>query len=174
MSRALSLNARRGLDASYDDDVWIVLIEFDHPDMEAPIRLSTDPTERISDEPVIYGTRSSWRGANPVTEHWQFVAAQLELPSDQEDVPAAVRLTIDLFDSSIPALLRSFNTRASANVAMVLRSSLDTPEQQFLGLEVTEGSYGSQISISSSRKPIEEEGAPMDIMGRQRFPGLFR
>ncbi|MBN8189556.1 hypothetical protein JF540_22990 [Salipiger thiooxidans] len=174
MSRALSLNARTSVDAPWDDDYFIVLMEFDHPDLDEPLRFSTDPTERISAEPYILGTRSSWRGANPSTEYWQFVAASLELPSDQEDVPAAVRLTIDLFDASVPTLLRSFTTRASANIAIVMASDPDTPEQQFLGLEVTAGRYGTQISIEASRKPVEEEGAPMDIIGKQRFPGLFR
>ncbi|MAU44818.1 MAG: hypothetical protein CMP09_08355 [Yangia sp.] len=174
MTRSLSLNARKSIDAPYTDDDFVVLMEFTHPDMETPLRLATDPAERVSNEPVIYATRSSWRGADPTTEYWQFVAASLELPSDQEDVPAAVRLTIDLFDASVPTLLRSFTTRASANIAIVMASDPDTPEQQFLGLEVTAGRYGTQISIEASRKPIEEEGVPMDIIGKQRFPGLFR
>lgn len=174
MSRALSLNARTSIDAPYAEDFFIVLIEFDHPDMATPLRFSTDPTERVSDEPLIYGTRSSWRGADPVSDYWQFIAASLELPSDQEDVPAAMSLTIDLFDASLPELLRSFTSRPSANLALAMVSEPDTPEQQFLNLEVITSSYGNQITISASRKPIEEEGAPMDIIGKQRFPGLFR
>ena len=174
MTRAISLNARRSLDAAATEDFFVVLLEITHPNLETPLRLSTDPTERISTEPLVYGTRSSWRGADPVTDHWQFVAAALELPSDQEDVPAAVRITLDLFDATLPALLRSFETRATANIALVMASDPDTLEQQFLGLEVTGGTYGAQVAISASRKPIEEEGAPMDIIGKQRFPGLFR
>ncbi|MBR9837023.1 MAG: hypothetical protein GYB50_03910 [Rhodobacteraceae bacterium] len=168
------MNARRVIDAPHAEDFFVVLMEFDHPDLEVPLRFSTDSSERISIEPLIYGTRSSWRGADPANDYWQFVAAQLELPSDQEDVPAALKLTIDLFDASVPALLRSFKTRATCNMALVMASDPHTPEQQFLGLEVTEGTYGTRIEIAASRKPIEEEGAPMDIMGKRRFPGLFR
>ena len=174
MTRAISLNARTKLDDPWSDDDFAVLFEITHPNLEIPLRLSTLPQQRISTEPLVYGTRSSWRGADPVTDHWQFVAAALELPSDQEDVPAAVRITLDLFDATLPALLRSFETRATANIALVMASDPDTPEQQFLGLEVTGGTYGAQVAISASRKPIEEEGAPMDIIGKQRFPGLFR
>ncbi|WP_226560737.1 hypothetical protein [Salipiger thiooxidans] len=174
MTRSLSLNARKSIDAPYTDDDFVVLMEFTHPDMETPLRLATDPAERVSNEPVIYATRSSWRGADPATEYWQFVSAALELPSDQEDVPAAIRLTIDLLDAGMPELLRSFATRATANFALAMASDPNTPEQQFLGLEVTTASYGSQVIIEASRKPIEEEGVPMDIIGKQRFPGLFR
>jgi hypothetical protein len=174
MSRPLSLTARQNLDASSSDEAWVVLLEFDHKDLEAPLRFSTDPTERISTEPLIYGSRSTWRGADPISDYWQFIAASLEMPSDQEDVPAAVTLTFDLFDARVPTLLRSFTTRATANIAIFTSADLNAPEQQFLGLQVMKGNYGTKIKISSSRQPIEEEGAPMDIIGKQRFPGLFR
>lgn len=174
MSRSLSLNARKAIDAATTDDFFVVLIEFDHADLATPIRLSTDPTERLSDEPLRYGTRASWRGADPETEPFLFVAAGLEMPGDQEDTPAAFQLTIDLFDAEMVNLLRSFTGVATANLALVMASDVETVEQQWLGLQATSSTWGERIVISSSRKPIEEEGVPKDIIGKRRFPGLFR
>ncbi|MCA0851302.1 hypothetical protein [Salipiger thiooxidans] len=174
MSRNLSLNVRKSIDAAYSDEFPIVLIEFNHASLAKPIRLSTDPTERISDDPIRYATRSRWRGADPATEPFLFVAAGLEMPGDQEDAPAAFQITVDLFDAELVKLLRSFNRRATANLALVWSSDPSSPEQQWLGLEATSSKWGAQVVITSSRKPIEEEAAPMDIIGKQRFPGLFR
>ena len=64
--RRLSLNARMMQDEQSSDEIYVVLFKVTHPDLPEPIRLSTDNTERIASEPdVIYGTRSSWGGANP-------------------------------------------------------------------------------------------------------------
>ena len=65
MSRRLSLNARQAQIDPVSPEIDVVLIEIAHPDLDAPLRLSTDNTEMISDEPRIYGTRSTWRGADP-------------------------------------------------------------------------------------------------------------
>lgn len=66
--RRLSLNARMMQDDLVSDQIYVVLIEIDHPELPRPIRLSTDNADRIQADPPIYGTRSSWRGANPITD----------------------------------------------------------------------------------------------------------
>jgi hypothetical protein len=53
--RRISLNRRLSQDEAHDDDVELVLIKISHPDLDEPILLSSDPTERVSIEPVIYG-----------------------------------------------------------------------------------------------------------------------
>lgn len=60
--RRVSLNARLAQDALGSDEIYVALFEINHPDLEKPIRLSTDNTERLSVEPLYYGTRSTWRG----------------------------------------------------------------------------------------------------------------
>ena len=66
--RRISLNARMANNAQASAEIPVVLIEMNHPELEKPIRLSTDNTERLSIDPLYYGTRSPWRGANPVTD----------------------------------------------------------------------------------------------------------
>jgi hypothetical protein len=46
--RVLSLNFRKALYAQESGEVPIFLLTITHPSLAAPIRLSTDPTARIS------------------------------------------------------------------------------------------------------------------------------
>lgn len=174
MSRRVSLNARRAMDAPASADPELVLIEFDHPELDAPLRLSTDATERVSDEPLRYGTRSTWRGADPETEPFLATLVSLELPGDEEDVPAAARFIVFFYDETLPILLQSFSTPATAHLAIVRASQPDVIEQEYLDLLTTGFGVGTAVSLQISRRPIEDELAPMHIMGRDRVPGLFR
>ena len=50
--RRVSLNARLAREAGSTAAIEAALFEITHPDLEAPIRLSTDNTERLSDDPA--------------------------------------------------------------------------------------------------------------------------
>jgi len=73
--RRLSLNAPMMQDDLVSDQIYVVLIEIDHPELPRPIRLSTDNADRIQADPPIYGTRSSWRGANPIADPYLWIVA---------------------------------------------------------------------------------------------------
>lgn len=173
--RRVSLNARTAFDAAKTDEVEIVLIHITHPDLAAPIRLSTDPTERLSSDPLLYGTRSTWLESDPLTEPFLFVLASAEIPGDLEDAPAAATIVLDTIGPDTTALLRSFNDRPHVNLAVVLRSSPDLAEVEFRGMVMlgSEGAVG-EVTLSISRAPIEDETVPMDRFTKDRFPGLFR
>ena len=173
--RRVSLNARTAFDAQTTDEVEIALIMIEHPALDAPVRLSTDPTERLSTDPLMYGTRTAWMGSDPVSEPFMFILASANLPSDLEDAPAAASIIIDNVDSDIAGLLRSFTDRPSVHIAVVLASSPDLIEVEFRGMVMT-GSSGNagEITIEISRAPIEEESVPMDRFTKDRFPGIFR
>lgn len=173
--RRVSLNARRaGQDAS-TAEVEVALFQIEHPLLSDPVRLSTDPTERLADEPLSYGTRSAWLGADPATEPFLFVLASAELPGDQEDAPAAASIILANVSRDLASVLRSFTTRATVHLAVVLASSPDVVEVEYrdLRLVAVEGT-AAEITLRISRAPIEDESVPMDRFTRDRFPGLFR
>lgn len=170
--RRLSLNARMAQDAVASDEIHIVLFEIDHPLLTDPIRLSTDNTERLSDDPLSYGTRSTWRGANPVTEPFLFILADALLPSDLDDAPAAGKIVLVSLDREIVGLLRSFTDPATIHMAVVLASSPDLVEQEWEGLDITDSSWPDDITLTFSREQIEREPFPAGRMSRGRFPGL--
>lgn len=173
--RRLSLNARQAMDDPASSEVEVVLIEITHDELDAPIRLSTDNTERLSADPLYYGTRSSWRGANPITDPYLWVVASVLLPSDQEDTPAGATLVLDNLDWNIAELLRSFRTPAHFAMAVVLASSPDLAEAEWQDLLLTSAEISAgEILLTISREEIELEYFPAGRMTRRQFPGLHR
>jgi hypothetical protein len=173
--RRVSLNARAAFDAAQTDMVEVALLQFEHPSLAEPIRVSTDPTERLSDEPVLYGTRSRWLGADPATEPFLAVLAWAELPGDEEDVPAAARISVEVMDAALVRSLRQITGRATAHLCVVLAGTPDLPELEYLDLRLIGVDYdGGVVTLQITREPIEDEGVPMDRVTKERFPGLFR
>ena len=173
--RRISLNARRGFDAANTAEVDLALFQFEHPALEAPIRLSTDPTERLSVEPLLYGTRSTWLAPSPSAEPFLFALVSAELPGDQEDAPASGALVLENVDNRIAEVLRSFTDRATVHMAVVRSTDPDLVEYQYLGLKLMQaGGDAGEVTLTLSRAPIEDELAPMDRFTKDRFPGLFR
>lgn len=172
--RRVSLNARRAGEDLLSDEVEIALFVIEHPSLDAPIRLSTDPTERLSVDPLIYATRSRLFGANPALDPYLFVLASAELPSDLEDAPAAGSIVLENVDNRIAELLRLFTDRPRVHLAVVLASNLDVPEVEYRDLHMmsADGDAG-EVRIQMSRQPIEDETVPMHRFTKHRFPGLF-
>lgn len=171
--RLVSLNARLAMEAETSDEVALVLFCIEHPDLPAPIRLSTDNTERLSEEPLIYGTRSTWRSADPETEPYLFLLAAALLPSDVEDAPASAQIVLENLDSQMVALLRSFLTPPAVHMAVVLASSPNLVEAEWSGLQLLGADIDAgAITLTLSREEIEGEYWPTGRMTRDRFPGL--
>ena len=99
MSRRLSLNARLAHEDEFSGEIEVMLFVIEHPELDAPIRLSTDNAVRISTDPEIYGTVSSWRGGGPANPYLWVVASAV-LPGDSDDAPAAATLSPQDFSSS--------------------------------------------------------------------------
>lgn len=171
--RRLSLNARLAQDAEGSAEIEVALILIEHPDLEAPIRLSTDNTERLSDDPLMYGTRSSWRGANPVTDPYLWVVASAVLPGDAEDAPATAQIALENLDAEMVELVRAFTDPAQVSLAVVLADSPDVIEGEWTGLQLVSADItAGEIVLSISRDEVELEPFPPGRMTRLNFPGL--
>ncbi|WP_172298365.1 hypothetical protein [Pseudoruegeria sp. HB172150] len=172
--RVLSLNARAARDAQSTDEVEVMLFSFDHDNLDAPLRVSTDPTERISTEPLLYGTRSSWLGADPETEPYLFTVASAGLPDDTEEGGGTIELILSNLSVEIAKTLRSFTDRATVDIAVVLASSPDEIEDELRGLKLIESSGdASDYRLVITRDPVEEESVPTDSFSKARFPGMY-
>ena len=171
----ISLNARAAFDAETTDETDIALFVFEHVSLDAPLRLSTDPTERLSEDPLSYGTRSTWDGADPVNDPYLFVLMSAEMPGDQEDAPAAATLVLENVDNDIAALLRSFTDMATVHMAYVVASSLNHADVEYRGLKLLSADGdAAEVRLTIGRRPIEDETFPTDRVTRDRFPGVFR
>lgn len=172
--RRVSLNARQAQDSVTSQEIEVVLFEITHPDLDEVIRLSTDPTEKLSEDPYLMGTRSTWRGADPATQPWLWIVASTLLPSDLEDAPASSTLVLENLDSDMVTLVRSISSPPLVNMGVVLAESPDVIEVEYLDLQIVSADIDAgEIVLSISRDEIEAEPFPSGRMTRESFPGLF-
>jgi hypothetical protein len=122
---------------------------------------------------LIYGTRSIWRGADPVNDPYLFIIADAMLPDDAQDAPAQTQIALMALDAQYAELLRSFATPATVNMAVVLASTPDQPEGEWHGLQLTVADWAEgEITLTLSREDIDLEFFPSGRMTRSKFPGL--
>ncbi len=169
----VSLNMRLAQDADSTAEIYAILFEINHPSLEAPIRLSTDNTERITSDPYVLGTRSNWRGANPATEPFLWVVASTLLPSDLQDAPANGTLILENLDDRIVKVVRSFTDLATINMAVVLADTPDFIEHETTNMKIMSHDINAgEVTLSFSREEIELEYFPAGRTSRNFFPGL--
>lgn len=171
--RTLSLNARRSPDEEVSDTLEVILMKITHPDLDDPVRLSTDPTERITTEPLVYGTRSTWLTTD--SSPFLFVSLAAQLPDDLEGTPQAGALVLEAVDNDVNIILRSTTTPATVDMAVVLAESPDQVEAEFRDLEMVSAEGGKDtITIQVTRELLSAEPWPSGRMTRARFPGQRR
>ncbi|RWB61024.1 MAG: hypothetical protein EOQ42_20260 [Mesorhizobium sp.] len=171
--RRVSLNARFAIDQVATDELEVVLVIIDHPLLDTPVRLSSDNADRISVEPLMYGTRSTWRteGGSP----FLFIMLDALVPDEEDDTPAQASLVMEILDSDIADMLTSTTVPATCHMAIVLASSPDNVEAEWIGLQMTDAPGDSgEVNLKFSMEPITEEPYPADRMTKERFPGLHR
>lgn len=175
--KRLPINFRASIEATGSDEVPVILIEILHPELEAPIRLSTDNADLIEETPEgqIRGTRSSWRGADPETEPFLNILASATLPSALEQSPEAGSLVIENLHPKMADLVLSFQDIATISLACVMADVPDIPIRQSCDLDITSATItGGEITLQYSAENLEAEPWPVTRMTRSNFPGLHK
>ncbi|WP_150282629.1 hypothetical protein [Salipiger aestuarii] len=148
--KRLPINFRAAVEAIGSDEVPVILIEIRHPELAAPIRLSTDNAELIEETPEgqIRGTRSSWRGADPATEPFLCMAASAVFPSALEQSPEAGSLVLDNLHPEMARLILSFQDIATISLAAVMADVPDIAIRQSCDLDITSATItGGEITL---------------------------
>lgn len=172
MSRRLSLNARLAHEADTSGEIEVVLFHITSPELEEPIRLSTDNAVRVSVDPEVYATVSNWRGGSVATPYLWIIASAV-LPGETEDAPAQAQLVLENLDAGMVELLRSFTDPPRVSMAVVMASSPDLVEAEWSGLQIASSDItAGEIVLSLSRDEIELEPYPSGRLSHHRFPGL--
>lgn len=165
--RTLSLNFRKAIFSEQTGDVAIILLTISHPLLVTPERVSSDPTKRISIDPLIYGTRS--RGND-----YLFLPISGILPDDKEDSPPQARLVIENISRDLIGLLRSTTIPATVDMEIVLASAPDFVEIVLPELDLISADYDMQsVTLGLSINALQNEPFPGDAITPSNFPGLF-
>lgn len=164
--RSVSDAFRQALYAQESDEVAVCLITVTHPELTDPIRLSTDPTARLSTDPLLYGTKS--RG-----DDYSFVPINVMIPEEGEEAPAAA-LEIDNTDLGLITVIRSVTQAASVKIEIVLASDPDTVEIEYPAMTVSHVDYDAQtIRFSLAIDSLATEPFPGTAYIPSMFPSLF-
>jgi len=149
--------------------VLVLLLTLTHPSWAEPVRLSTDPTNRITETTtdVIYGTLS--RGNN-----YYFLPLQITLPSQTEEGPLRMRVVLDNVSRDLVAELRSLSSPPSVDVDLVSTTNANevlASWPQFLLVNVD---YSAEtISGELVLETLFHEPFPAGTFTPSEFVGLF-
>lgn len=165
--RVLSLNMRQALFSQETGEIVIFLLTITHPELEAPIYLSTDPTTRFSDVPLVYGTTS--RGVQ-----FFYAGIDITLPDEQDKAPPASKLTIANVTRELIPLARSVSTPPSVKIEAVLASDVDGVEMIWPAMDMSNLTYdASFLQFDLTMDALVTEPYPSGTFSPAAFPGLF-
>ena len=165
---SFSLSVREAFNAEVSDEEPIVLVALTPHGGETEY-LSSHPTQRLSVEPLRYGTTSNG-------QEYKFVLMSVAWPDDQDGAPPMTSLVFANVVENMAAVARSVTPGTQADVVMslVLTSDPDAVEESYV-MKATGSTYSAlQVSLAISREPLETEPYPAQRMTKQRFPGQFR
>ena len=158
MSRAVSDILRAAVNAQDTAEVYIILLTLDHPELDGPIRLTSDAVDTVS------------RG-----ETFAAVPIDITLPDDTEDRPPTARLTVSAVDRTVVQAVRSINTSPSVTIEVVLASDPDRVEVRWPDLELRNVSYDAVVvSGEVTLQNFAQRAFPARRFDPATFPGLFQ
>lgn len=170
MSRTVSLTFRQEFNAEQTGDVPVCLVTITHPSLGAPIYLSSDPTARISVDPLVYGTESR-------SNSYMFLPMAATLPDDSDGTPPAIKIVIDNVSRELVPTVRSAGPtgiRAKVTVELVLASDPDTVEASWPAFDLTAAPYDSgSVTLTLSLNALAVEPFPSGVFSPAGFGGLF-
>lgn len=166
----LSAATTETLLASESGECLIFLISINHPDLAEPARVCTAALQRVveTDEELLYGVISQGRTFIYVP------SAAVTLPTDDDETPPALGLSIGRFDDVVDAI-RSIGTGLpTVDVEMVLSTSPDLIEASWPEFNLDEVTISTnEISGTLGQDNMETEpGCPISFIP-SKFPGLF-
>lgn len=165
--RVLSLNFRKALFSQESGEVPVFLATITHPSLSAPIRLSTDPTSRISTDPLVYGTVS--RG-----DTFFYAGIDLTLPDEQDRAPPTSKLTVANVTRDLIPLARSIPSPATIKIEVVLASALDVVEMALPAFQMTNLVYDlASLVFDLTIDALVTEPYPSGTFSPAEFQGLF-
>jgi len=165
--RTLSLNFRKAIFAQESGEIPIFLLTITHPDLAAPIYLSTDATTRLSTDPLTYGTVS-----RSVT--YLYAASSVTLPDEKDKSPPACKLTMENVTRGLIPLARSVATPPTVKIEAVLASALDTVEMTWPVMDMSHLGYDvATLEFDLTMDALVTEPYPAGTFSPAYFPGLF-
>lgn len=169
MSRAFSSSALKALYAEETGDFPILLITITAATLSTPIRVSSDPTQRLieTDQNIIYGTMSR-------SNSFYYVPFSIALPTDMADAAAQTTITIDNVGRDLISAVRSLQSPPDVTMELVMASAPDTVEATYPQFKLSKIGYDvMSITGTLTVDMLVTEPFPAGNFNPSQFPGLF-
>lgn len=160
MSKRLSNAARAAAFAQQTGEVFLTLVEIEHDDLGAPIRL-VDNTENVTSNGNVYTA----------------CGFSVPMADDSADSLARTRMTIDNVDQALTVAIRSVRRtpKPTVTLSVVLASSPDVIEFGPFTYFVNSIAYDARsVTLDLSYEDILNERFHRVFMTPVGFPGLFK
>lgn len=165
----VSLNFRKESYAAETGHVPIMLITFNHVEMAFPIRLSTDPTQRVVETDSIIGYGTISRG-----ETYAFMPMRLKLPDDTDSGPGDMQIELDNVDRVMVATIRNIHSPLNVRVEIVMSNAIDTVDLVWPEYILTNIQYNATtITGTMTLENLTREPFPGLIFTPSTAPGIF-
>jgi hypothetical protein len=166
-----SLNFREAAFSQETGRVPIALITLSHDDLADDIRISTDPTQELTelttDTEKVYGTVSNG-------DNYVFLPVRIKLPDDTDEGPGEMQLEIDNIHRAYTETIRSVYTPVTCRVDIVLDNALDTIDASWPEFQLVNITYNATTITGTLRlETLESEPFPAGAFVPSYFPGLF-
>jgi len=147
----IPLTVRSAMYAEHSEECEVALVTITHPNLAAPVRVSSDPTARLGIEPLRYGTTS--RG-----NEYEHVVMSAIVPDDRKGTPPRVALVFENVGFDVVEVAQSFTNPATASIELVLASAPDTVIQAYRGLRIVRCTFDdATATFDLSREPFTSE-----------------
>jgi hypothetical protein len=157
VSRTVSGLTRQALYAAETGEVFLILLTISHPQLVAPIRVTSD------------GVDTSSRGNSFIAFPFELV-----LPDDQESKSPRARLIIDNIDRQIVSAVRSLTSSPNILIEIVRAAAPEVVEAQFIDFKLVNISYDSHVVQGDlTLEDFTAEPFPAGSFSPNLFPGLF-
>lgn len=148
----------------------IGLVTIDHDQLEAPIRLSTDNTQRlvVTALDIVYGTRHNGND-------FYFFPCTLKLPDDTDDGPNQMRLQFDHVTRQYTDIIRSIVGKPTVNVDLLMSDNLDWVELSWPEFRLTHIDYDAgTVTLEMEMETLTQESYPGGAYTTGGFPAMYR
>jgi hypothetical protein len=161
-------------EAAFDPEtgrVVIALITLSHDDLKDDIRISTDPTQELTeyttDMEKVYGTISNGK-------KYIFLPVRIKLPDDTDEGPGEMQLEIDNIHRAYTETIRTVFTPVICQVDLVLDNALNTIDASWPEFKLMNITYNATtITGTLKLETLETEPCPAGSFTPGYFPGLF-
>jgi hypothetical protein len=165
----LPLTFRQDSQSEEPQDVVISLITFTHPDLAVPIRISTDPTQRVEEtvDGVAYGTISNG-------ETYYFMNAGLMDPAETKEGYGRLEFVFENVTRKYAAIIRTIFGSISMDIDMVMSSDVNTVIKSWPQFSVFNiDSDALQTRLSAKIDDRASEPVPAHSFIPAHHPGLW-